>query len=110
MVHAFVDAGERVVAPMSMARTARSFAARKSGSFRADTSQSRAGSSRTHQGNQLEPIQEVVESDESVVILCWRLIRGGAPMWKPKHRIAADRSGLRYPSDLTLRLMTCAGE
>jgi hypothetical protein len=27
----------------------------------------------------LEPIQEVVESDESVVILCWRLIRGGAP-------------------------------
>jgi hypothetical protein len=27
----------------------------------------------------LEPIQEVVESDESVVILCWRLIsRGGA--------------------------------
>jgi len=31
MVHAFVDAGERVVAPMSMARTGRSFAARKSG-------------------------------------------------------------------------------
>jgi hypothetical protein len=26
---------------------------------------------------QLEPIQEVVESDESVVILCWRLIREG---------------------------------
>jgi hypothetical protein len=25
----------------------------------------------------LEPIQEVVESDESVVILCWRLIREG---------------------------------
>jgi transposase len=23
------------------------------------------------------------------------------PMWKPEHRIAADRSGLRYPSDLT---------
>jgi hypothetical protein len=22
-------------------------------------------------------------------------------MWKPKHRLAADRSGLRYPSDLT---------
>jgi hypothetical protein len=22
-------------------------------------------------------------------------------MWKPEHRIAADRSGLRYPSDLT---------
>src|SRR5207245_9076294 len=50
----------------------------------------------------LEPIQEVVESDESVVILCWRLIREGErPMWKPEHRIAADRSGLRYPSDLT---------
>jgi hypothetical protein len=47
-----------------------------------------------------EPIQEVVESDESVVILCWRLIREGErPMWKPEHRIAADRSG--YPSDLT---------
>jgi transposase len=22
-------------------------------------------------------------------------------MWKPEHRVAADRSGLRYPSDLT---------
>ena len=22
-------------------------------------------------------------------------------MWKPAHRVAADRSGLRYPSDLT---------
>jgi hypothetical protein len=22
-------------------------------------------------------------------------------MWKPEHRLAADRSGLRYPSDLT---------
>ena len=22
-------------------------------------------------------------------------------MWKPDHRIAAERSGLRYPSDLT---------
>jgi transposase len=30
------------------------------------------------------------------------LIRGrGRPMWKPEHRIAAERSGLRYPSDLT---------
>src|SRR5262249_2458005 len=49
-----------------------------------------------------EPIREVVESDESVVILCWRLIREGErPMWKPEHRIAADGSGLRYPSDLT---------
>src|SRR6266702_4251566 len=49
-----------------------------------------------------EPIQEVVESDESVVILCWAFdSRGERPMWKPEHRIAADRSGLRYPSDLT---------
>ena len=22
-------------------------------------------------------------------------------MWKPEHRVAADRSGLRYPNDLT---------
>jgi hypothetical protein len=22
-------------------------------------------------------------------------------MWKPEHRLAAQRSGLRYPSDLT---------
>ena len=22
-------------------------------------------------------------------------------MWKPEHRLAADRSSLRYPSDLT---------
>ena len=52
--------------------------------------------------NRLEPIQEVIESDESVVILCWRLIREGERlMWKPEHRIAADRSALRYPSDLT---------
>src|SRR5215831_10539529 len=42
------------------------------------------------------------QSDESVVFLCWRLIREGErPMWKPEHRIAADGSGLRYPSDLT---------
>ena len=25
----------------------------------------------------------------------------GAAMWKPEHRRAADRRGLRYPSDLT---------
>jgi transposase len=25
----------------------------------------------------------------------------GVPMWKPEHRLAADRRGLRYPSDLT---------
>src|SRR5262249_10160443 len=57
---------------------------------------------RTERRSALEPIREAVESDESVVILCWRLIREGErPMWKPEHRIAADRSGLRYPSDLT---------
>jgi hypothetical protein len=26
---------------------------------------------------------------------------GERPMWKPEHRITADRSGLRYPNDLT---------
>src|SRR6476469_1593385 len=26
---------------------------------------------------------------------------GGAEMWKPEHRRAAERRGLRYPSDLT---------
>jgi transposase len=25
----------------------------------------------------------------------------GCPMWKPEHRAAADRRGLRYPSDLS---------
>ena len=29
------------------------------------------------------------------------LIREGAAMWKPEHRRAADRRGLRYSSDLT---------
>lgn len=51
----------------------------------------------------LEPIPKVVESDESVVIsLCGtRIIDWGAEMWKPEHRRAAERVGLRYPSDLT---------
>ena len=36
--------------------------------------------SRIEEGHLLEPIQEVVESDESVVILCWAFdSRGGAP-------------------------------
>ena len=26
---------------------------------------------------------------------------GERPMWKPEHRRAADRTGLRYPSDLS---------
>jgi hypothetical protein len=28
------------------------------------------------------------------------ILWGERPMWKPEHRLAADRSGLRYPSDL----------
>jgi transposase len=28
------------------------------------------------------------------------MIRMELPMWKPEHRLAADRGGLRYPSDL----------
>jgi hypothetical protein len=49
----------------------------------------------------LEPLQEVVESDESVVIPLWVLDSQERPMWKPEHRIAADRRGLRYPSDMS---------
>src|ERR1051326_4374775 len=51
----------------------------------------------------LEPIPKVVESDESVVIPCAapESSTGGAEMWKPEHRRAAARHGLRYPSDLT---------
>jgi transposase len=45
---------------------------------------------------------EVLESDESDVIPCWAVDSfGERPMWKPEHRVAADRSGLCYPSDLT---------
>jgi transposase len=29
------------------------------------------------------------------------ILYGERPVWKPEHRVAADRSGLRYPSDLT---------
>jgi hypothetical protein len=41
----------------------------------------------------LEPIQELVESDESVVIPWWALIHWGRSptMWIPEHRAAADR-------------------
>ncbi|HVI14644.1 MAG TPA: hypothetical protein VM822_17440, partial [Pseudolabrys sp.] len=51
----------------------------------------------------LEPIPKVVESDESFVIPCAapESSTGGAKMWKPEHRRAAVRHGLRYPSDLT---------
>jgi transposase len=50
-----------------------------------------------------EPIPKVVESDESFVIPCAapESSTGGAEMWKPEHRRAAVRHGLRYPSDLT---------
>ena len=43
----------------------------------------------------------------SSMIICDLLVRhpncrlGGAEMWKPEHRRAAERRGLRYPSDLT---------
>ena len=51
----------------------------------------------------LEPIQKVVESEESVVIpsLAPASLLRGAEMWKPEHRRAAYRHGLRYPSDLS---------
>jgi transposase len=51
----------------------------------------------------LRPIPKVVESDESFVIPCAapESSTGGAEMWKPEHRRAAVRHGLRYPSDLT---------
>ena len=51
----------------------------------------------------LEPIPKVVESDESFVIRYAppESSTGGAEMWKPEHRRAAERRGLRYPSDLT---------
>src|SRR5205814_2342071 len=50
-----------------------------------------------------EPIHKVVESEESVVIpsLAPASLLRGAEMWKPEHRRAADRHGLRYPSDLS---------
>jgi transposase len=38
---------------------------------------------------------------ESVVIPCVASDSGGRLMWKPEHRAAADRRGLRYESDLT---------
>src|ERR1700760_3424531 len=51
----------------------------------------------------LEPIQKDVESEESFVIPCLApaFLPRGVPMWKPEHRLAADRRSLRYPSDLT---------
>src|SRR5208283_4984050 len=50
----------------------------------------------------LEPIRKLLESNESVVIPYQALDSAGErPMWKPEHRRAADRTGLRYPSDLS---------
>jgi transposase len=48
-----------------------------------------------------EPLQEVVESDESDVIPLRMVDSQERAMWKPEHRIAADRRGLRYPSDMS---------
>ena len=46
----------------------------------------------------LEPIREVLESDESDAIHCCALDSlAERAMWEPEHRLA----GLRYPSDLT---------
>ena len=50
----------------------------------------------------LEPIRKEVELVESVVIPCVAPESGErCLMWKPEHRAAADRRGLRYESDLT---------
>jgi len=51
----------------------------------------------------LEPIRKLLESNESDVIpyQAHDSLGGERPMWKPEHRRAADRSSLRYPSDLT---------
>src|SRR3990172_6383299 len=47
-------------------------------------------------------MREVVESEESVVIPWWAHdSQEERPMWKPEHRRAAERSGLRHPSDLS---------
>jgi transposase len=53
----------------------------------------------------LEPIPKVVESDESFVIryAAPESSTGGAEMWKPEHRRAAERRGLRYPSEVNVR-------
>jgi hypothetical protein len=50
----------------------------------------------------LEPFLKVVQSDDSFVIP-WLVPDSstGTEMWKPEHRRAAVRHGLRYQSDLT---------
>ena len=52
--------------------------------------------------NVLEPIREVLESDESDVIPCWALdSQRSAPCGHPNIAAQRNRRGLRYPSDLT---------
>jgi hypothetical protein len=49
-----------------------------------------------------EPIRKLLESNESDMIPFQALDPlGERPMWKSEHRRAADRTDLRYPSDLT---------
>jgi hypothetical protein len=48
-----------------------------------------------------EPIREEVESLEWVVIPCAAPESEQGALWKPEHRVAADRCGLRCDSDLT---------
>ena len=46
--------------------------------------------------------ENFLSSNESDVIPYQALDSAGErPMWKPEHRRAADRTGLRYPSDLS---------
>ena len=49
----------------------------------------------------LEPIRKLLESDESEFLVGRLILLGERLMWKREHRRAADRTGLRYPSDLS---------
>jgi hypothetical protein len=50
----------------------------------------------------LEPIQKLIEWDESFAIPRWALIcEKERAMWKPEHRQAGRRKGRRYDSDLS---------
>jgi len=51
----------------------------------------------------LRPIPQAVKSDQALATnyAAPESSTEGAEMWKPKHRRAAERPGLRYPSDLT---------
>jgi len=53
-------------------------------------------------GGTLASVHEHVESIEAAVIRGWaEPIRRSWPMWTDENRARYDRSGLRYPSDLT---------